>query len=73
MIDLYDHEIRHTDENIGMLLDKLSEMGILSNTLVIITSDHGDEFLEHGSITHTAKLYDELIHVPLIFAAFLEL
>jgi len=41
-------------------------MGILDHTLIIVTSDHGEEFFEHGSIRHTTSVYDELIKIPLI-------
>jgi arylsulfatase A-like enzyme len=69
MIDLYDAELRHADEAIGSLLEEITRIGLLDNTLVIVTADHGDEFLEHGSVAHSPKLYDELLHVPLIFYA----
>lgn len=66
IISLYDAEIRYVDEAIKLFLDKIDEMGLLDSTLVIITSDHGEEFLEHKGIVHGRKLYDELLHVPLI-------
>jgi len=67
LIDLYDAEIRYVDHAIKSLLDELSEMGILDDTFVIITADHGEEFGEHGNFGHGyGKLYDEIIHVPLI-------
>jgi arylsulfatase A-like enzyme len=64
--DLYDEEIRHTDAAIGHLLDTLEELGLHDNTLIALTADHGEEFLDHGWIGHTRTLYEELIHVPLI-------
>ena len=69
IIDLYDAELMYTDEAIGFLLEEITRMGLLNNTLVIVTADHGDEFLEHGGVVHSPKLYDELLHVPLIFYA----
>lgn len=67
LINLYDGEIRYVDHNLGLFLDKLQEMGIwLDNTYFIVTADHGEEFMEHGGLSHGGKLYDELIHVPLI-------
>lgn len=54
------------DQQIGNLLNLLDEMGLLKNTIVVITSDHGEEFLEHGNYDHLPKPYDELIRVPLI-------
>ena len=72
MIALYDGEIRYTDHYIGELVKKLGEMGY-SNTLFIITADHGEEFMQHGAIGHAGEnwfthMYDELLHVPLIFS-----
>lgn len=69
IIELYDAEIRYVDDSIGMLLDEVEKLGLLSNTLIILTADHGDEFLEHGDTFHFPKLYDELLRVPLIFYA----
>jgi arylsulfatase A-like enzyme len=66
LIALYDGEIRWTDEWIGKLIDRLEEKGVLDRTLVILTSDHGEEFFEHGKKGHRKALYDESIHVPLI-------
>ena len=69
IIDLYDAGIRYTDEAIGFFLKEITKIGLLDNTLVIVTADHGEEFLEHGDVAHGPKLYDELLHVPLIFYA----
>jgi arylsulfatase A-like enzyme len=63
---LYDGGIRYTDKILGELLDELKATGFLDNALVIITADHGEEFGEHGGLLHAGKLYEELIHVPLI-------
>jgi arylsulfatase A-like enzyme len=63
---LYDGEIKYNDYHIGLLLDKLERLGILDNTLVIVTSDHGEEFLEHGSYRHGKNLYEFMIRVPLV-------
>ena len=63
---LYDGGIRYTDEVLGELLDELDGIGFLDNALVIITADHGEEFGEHGGLLHGGKLYEELMHVPLI-------
>ncbi len=67
MILRYDAEIAHTDQAVGMLLDALSEMDLLDDTLIVITADHGEEFLEHGYVEHGWTLYEECTHVPLIF------
>lgn len=66
IIDLYDAEIRYVDHAIRSLINELDDMNILDETLIIITADHGDEFRDHGDFIHNAKLYDELIKVPLI-------
>ena len=67
IIDLYDGEIKYTDEVlIKPLVAQLKEMGIYDNTLLIITSDHGEEFMDHGGWLHGRTLYNELIKVPLI-------
>ncbi len=71
LIKLYDAEIRYVDENIGKLIYFLDNKKILDETMIIITSDHGEEFLEHGAIGHVGRnfithMYDELLKVPLI-------
>ncbi len=66
LINLYHEEIAYTDFYIGKVLDYLKETGLIENTIVVLTADHGEEFLEHGQIGHTVTLYDELVHVPLI-------
>ena len=63
---LYDRQIRWADDLIAGLFESLENAGILEETLVIITSDHGEEFMEHGSLEHAKTVYNELIHVPLI-------
>ncbi|MCD6193208.1 MAG: sulfatase [Candidatus Aminicenantes bacterium] len=68
VISLYDSEISFTDEYIGKLLNEIKRLGLYDNSLIILTGDHGEEFLERGDnhIGHTKTLYKELIHVPLI-------
>jgi len=63
---LYDSKIRKADAEVAALLDELRKRGVLDNTLVIVLSDHGEEFYEHGGTDHGLTLYDELIRVPLI-------
>jgi len=65
--NLYDTGIRYVDDHLGQLLDGLKQRGLLDNTLVVITSDHGEGLWQHGLPTHGRNLYRELIHVPLIF------
>ncbi len=67
LVALYDGEIACTDEYLGRLFQELAELGIAGKTLVVVTSDHGDEFLEHGATGHGHALYQELIRVPLIW------
>lgn len=66
LIDLYDAELRYTDTQIGAFLDGLDTRGVLDDSLVIITADHGDGFGEHGYYEHPRYLHDELVHVPMI-------
>ena len=63
---LYDTEIYYLDYHLGKLFEKLESLGIMDDTMFIITSDHGEEFLDHGGVFHTQTLYEELIHVPFI-------
>ncbi len=65
MRGLCDAELAYTDHEIGRLLDHLERLQGRS-TLVVVTADHGDEFLEHGGTTHKGTLYEEIVHVPLI-------
>jgi arylsulfatase A-like enzyme len=68
IIALYDGEIAFTDNAIGALLDGLERRGLRENTLIVLLSDHGEEFLDHGGLDHGHSLYNELIRVPLIFS-----
>jgi arylsulfatase A-like enzyme len=63
---IYDSEIAFTDHHIGRLLDALRARGLLEKTLVVLTSDHGEEFLERGGIGHGKTLHEELVGVPLL-------
>lgn len=66
-VGLYDGEIRYTDEAfIGPLVAKLKALGLYDRTLLILLSDHGEEFYEHGSWMHTNQLYEESLRVPLL-------
>ena len=67
IMSLYDGEVKYTDEVLlKPLISLLKELGIYKNTLLIITSDHGEEFSDHGGWEHGHTLYDELLRVPLI-------
>lgn len=63
----YDGEVTFNDYNFGKLLQFLEEKKILDKTLIVFTSDHGDEFFEHGSVGHGHSIYQELVGVPLVF------
>ena len=65
----YDAEIADTDAALETLVEGMEGLGVLDRTLVIITADHGEEFLEHGYVEHAWRLYNESIHVPLVFWA----
>ena len=65
-IDLYDGEIAWTDFHVGRVLDALRDSGFEENTVVVLTSDHGEEFGDHGGRYHRTTLYREVLHVPLI-------
>ncbi len=64
--DAYDSCVADLDEQLGLLLDDLEELGVLENTWVIITSDHGESFGEHGGFGHGGSLYQTELHVPLL-------
>jgi arylsulfatase A-like enzyme len=66
LLSLYEGEIRYADEKIGNLLEWMKKSGYLNDTLVIITSDHGELVGEHGHFTHFFSVHNELLHVPLI-------
>lgn len=63
---LYEAEVRYVDDNIRELLDTLKRLNIYNESLIILTSDHGEEFWEHGGYEHGHTLYNELLWVPLI-------
>jgi arylsulfatase A-like enzyme len=66
LLALYDGEIRYTDDELGRVLDHLKARGLDRSTLLVAASDHGEEFLEHGSWEHQKTLYEEVVRVPLI-------
>ncbi|MEM9069033.1 MAG: sulfatase [Myxococcota bacterium] len=63
---LHDGEIDYHDRHLAEFLDKLDELGLAENTIFVVTSDHGEEFHEHGSWGHGHSIFQELLHVPLI-------
>ena len=67
--DCYDDCITFLDHQLGVLLDRLQAQGLLENTDVIITSDHGEEFGDHGFMGHSYSLTLDEIGVPLVILA----
>ena len=65
----YDQEARWTDDKVGPFLAKLAQLGLRDRTIVVITSDHGEEFAEHGGIGHGRTLHGEVLRVPLVISA----
>ncbi len=63
---LYDGEIAFTDATLRVFFSELERIGFLDNALVIITSDHGEEFGDHGGLLHRVSLFEELLHIPFI-------
>ncbi|MDH3484185.1 MAG: sulfatase [Myxococcales bacterium] len=64
---LHDGEITQHDHFLGLFIDRLVELGLWEDTLLVVTSDHGEEFDDHGSWGHGHSVYQELLHVPLMF------
>jgi arylsulfatase A-like enzyme len=66
-IDRYDGEIAFCDHSFEQLIGKLKDLGVLENTLVIVVSDHGEEFWDHGFNAHGHSLHRELLHTLMLF------
>ncbi len=64
---LYDGGIRYWDSCLSLFLADLRSLGILDESLLIVTADHGEEFLDHGGFNHGSTLFQEQLHVPLIW------
>jgi arylsulfatase A-like enzyme len=67
-IDEYDAGVKYTDDFIGELLHELDRLHVLKNTIVIVTSDHGEALGDHGLSFHGAALYSDLVRVPLVIS-----
>jgi arylsulfatase A-like enzyme len=67
LIAQYDAAIAYADVQLGRLVDALRSSGQLDHTLVIVLADHGEEFYEHHNWRHGNQLYNEVVHVPLLF------
>ena len=62
----YDGEVYYADEQFGIFLDLLRRLGVYDDSLIVVTSDHGEEFFEHEGFYHSRTLYEELLRVPLL-------
>ena len=65
---MYDGEVATVDRALGEILAHLDALGLTESTVVAVTSDHGEEFLEHGMLAHGKQLFDESVRVPMILA-----
>jgi len=65
-INQYDGEIRFMDEHVGKLINAIKQGGLYKDSIILIFGDHGEQFLEHGNLTHGYNLYSEETHVPLL-------
>ncbi|MFP6664311.1 MAG: sulfatase [Deltaproteobacteria bacterium] len=63
----YQGEVRHTDRLLAEVFRKIEDLGLAEDTIIVVTSDHGEAFGEHGHVGHSWMVYDEFVHVPLIF------
>ena len=63
---MYDGAINYVDDLIATFVKELDRLGLSQNTILVITADHGEAFMEHGFIEHTECLYSEVLRVPLI-------
>jgi arylsulfatase A-like enzyme len=68
MRDLYDSDLRYCSRHLRRLFDALRDRGLFEESDIVFSSDHGEEFREHGRFFHRNFPYDELIHVPLVVA-----
>ncbi len=69
VIARYDEEILFADHAVGMLIRGLKERGLYDRAWIIVVSDHGEEFLDHGSMGHSTTMYEEMMKIPLIIKA----
>jgi len=64
---LHDGEISYHDHELGAFIERLESLGVWDHTLFVVVADHGEEFNDHGSWGHGHSVYQELLHVPLMF------
>jgi arylsulfatase A-like enzyme len=63
---LYDGEILYTDRQLERLFQEMKRLGVYDDSIVVVTSDHGEEFLDHGMWEHQKTLYEEQLRIPLL-------
>ncbi len=63
---MYDGEVAYSDAQFGRWLEHLKKEGLYQDSLIVFTSDHGEEFGEHGHLGHLHSLYQQLLAVPLV-------
>ena len=66
VIDQYDTALRNLDTGLGALFDELKRLGVYENTVLVVTSDHGEFFGEHRLVEHSKDVYEEVMSIPLI-------
>lgn len=66
ILALYDEEIAFADLELGHLIDHLKELGLYDETVILFLSDHGEELLDHGKLGHPRRLWNEVLHVPMV-------
>jgi arylsulfatase len=66
LVALYDGNLRMVDDAVEVVFEALRRTGRWSETLVVVTSDHGEAFGEHGTFQHNSTVFDEMLHVPLV-------
>ena len=67
IVNLYNAEVRQSDDDLKELMDYVSELGLMDNTVVLVLGDHGEQFYEHGHTSHHG-VYEELVRVPMAMA-----
>jgi lipoteichoic acid synthase len=63
----YLNALRHGDEALGMILSHIEQAGMADSTLIVVLGDHGEAFGRHGQFTHASNIYEENVHIPLVF------
>jgi arylsulfatase A-like enzyme len=67
--DLYDGEIRQADAGLRALVGALARRGLMRNTVLVVTADHGEELGDHGRMSHGQTVYEEVLRIPLVIRA----